>query len=490
MSFGPPPAPYTASVLDARRRNRRRRGLVLGTVALLAAAVTVAVWTLAAGGETPADRRPAAARQDPDDIRETVETRPRTPDSVGVLLVRKTIRTVGQNVPAAGTWATGTTFAKGYGNRVEGYRLGAPAAEDGNDASREAWHITFPAAPCAVTQHVSVDGRTAVVHPGRAPGKNADETDLLDLPCDRLTVFDVDTGKRLWTVKLPGDGSAMNANVTMADGAVAVSWGTGSAAYDMTGGKRLWADPTPSACTDLGFGGGRELVALQTCGESADPTYRVQKVNPRTGKALWTYKVAPGVNEVFVVSSSPAVVAVAAGDYQVTDLIALSDTGRARGTIRIDRDHQAVRCDGTFNAAVEACRGIVVGQEQAYISTNGEVVAYDLDTGNTVFKFDSPDGRETHPLRMSGGKVVAYRKGSSFGPDSIVSLDPATRRQTALLYFSGGHELLDVNDPVHSDDVLYEQGRVFFAARGVTGPADKGEVGGSEVLAVGIESVG
>jgi outer membrane protein assembly factor BamB len=456
-------------------------------VALVAAAATVAVWVLAAGGETSADQRSAVARQDPDDIRETEETRPRTPDSVGVLLVRKTIRTVGQNIPAAGTWATGKIFAKGYGNRIEGYRV---AGADDNGTSPEAWHITFPATPCAVTQHVSVDGRTAVVHPGKAPGENADATDLLSLPCDRLTVFDIDTGKKLWTVKLPGDGSAMSANVTMTDGTVVTSWGVGSAAYDMTSGKRLWADLTPSACTDLGFGGGRELVALQTCGDSADPAFRVEKVDPRTGKPQWTYKVAHGVNEVLMVSSSPAVIAVAAGDYTITDLIALSDTGRARGTIRVDRDHMAIRCDSTFNATVEACRGIVVGEEQAYISTNNEVVAYDLDTGNTVFKFDSPEGRETYPLRMSGGKVIAYRKGSAFGPDAIVSQDPVTRRQTALLYFSSGGELMDVNNPVNYHDVLYEQGRAFFAARGVNGPTDKGELGGSEVFAVGIESVG
>lgn len=486
MSFGPPPSPYTASALDARRRTRRRRGLGLGVVALVAAVVTVVVWVLAVGGDAPADQRPAAARQDPDDIRETVETPPRTPDATGSVFYTKEIREVGVDVPATGTWATDKVLAKGYGNRIEGIRIGD---FDDRGFSKEAWRLTFPAPPCAVTRHVSADGRTAVLHPGENPGKNADAADLMALPCDRLTVFDLDTGKKLWTVKLPGDGSSTSVNVTMTDGVVVTSWGEGSAAYDMTGGKRLWADLTPSACSDSGFAGGRRLVALVSCGDSADPTYRVQEVNPRTGKPRWTYKVATGVQDIYLVSSSPAVVAVAAGDVDVTDLIALSDRGRARGTVRLDHDHQAVACDGAFNATVEACEGIVVGREQLYIATDGEVVAYDLGTGESVFKFDSPKDRTTYPLRMSGGKVIAYREAASFGPDTIVGLDPVTRRQTALLYFSGDGEVGELASP-GSSDILYEHGRAFFAARSVHGPENKGEVGEWDVLAVGVESVG
>ncbi|WP_328506020.1 hypothetical protein [Streptomyces sp. NBC_00391] len=96
----------------------------------------------------------------------------------------------------------------------------------------------------------------------------------MSLPCDRLTVFDVDTGEKKWDVRRPGDGSAMSVNVTMTDGAVLVTWGQGSAAYDMTTGKRLWADTMPSACEDSGFAGGKGLIALQRCGDSGDPEFR------------------------------------------------------------------------------------------------------------------------------------------------------------------------------------------------------------------------
>lgn len=57
----------------------------------------------------------------------------------------------------------------------------------------------------------------------------------------------VSPGRKKWDVKLTGDGSGVSVDVTMTDGAVLVTWGEGSAAYDMTTGKRLWADTTPSA---------------------------------------------------------------------------------------------------------------------------------------------------------------------------------------------------------------------------------------------------
>lgn len=64
----------------------------------------------------------------------------------------------------------------------------------------------------------------------------------------------------------------MSVNVTVTDGAVLGTRGQGSAAYDMTTGKRLWADTTPSACEDSGFAGGKGLIALQQRGDAGTPS--------------------------------------------------------------------------------------------------------------------------------------------------------------------------------------------------------------------------
>ncbi|CAL9590913.1 hypothetical protein SUDANB43_05202 [Streptomyces sp. enrichment culture] len=498
VSFGPPPTPYHVPGSDASSgpppRTGRRRAAVGAVAAVLLVALAAGVWAFGpggAGGGSPSDARAAAGRQAPDDIRETVEKRPPSPEGTAVVSYEETLRTVGRNVSAMGTWATDEVFAKGFGNEIKGFRLG------GSQASEIAWRLTLPGPLCAVTRHVSVDGRTAIVYAGEGGGDGGDatadggpDTDPLTRVCDRLAVFDIDTGKKMWDTRLAGAGSSLAVNVTMTHGTVVTAWGEGSAAYELTGGKRLWADTDPSACADEGFAGGRDLLALLSCGDSADPAYRVQKIDPRTGDAEWTYRVARGVQGVYLVSSSPAVVAVAAGDVVVTDLISLDERGERRATIRLNRDHQVLDCDRTFSAVVESCGAIVVDDDRLYLSEEDHIVAHDLATGRPAGKFDAPAGGEMHPLRMSGERLIAYRPGRGLGrPDAVVALDPDSGEETLLLLFAGGAETGALDDPAQND-IVYEHGRVFFGARTVVGPYDEGEVGATDQVAVGIESAG
>ncbi|GAB2877457.1 hypothetical protein GCM10027074_51890 [Streptomyces deserti] len=53
------------------------------------------------------------------------ETRSKSPEENGTVYCTETIRTVGQKVPAMGTWPTDTILAEGFGNRVAGLRIGA-----------------------------------------------------------------------------------------------------------------------------------------------------------------------------------------------------------------------------------------------------------------------------------------------------------------------------------------------------------------------------
>ncbi|MEE1761630.1 MULTISPECIES: hypothetical protein [unclassified Streptomyces] len=71
--------------------------------------------------------------------------------------------------------------------------------------------------------------------------------------------------------------------------------------------------------------------------------------------------------------------------------------------------------------------------ERLYITTDDDIVAYDLGIGRTVFKFDSIPGRRMYPLRMSGGELIAYRGSGNLSPAAVVSLDPVSRKETLLL---------------------------------------------------------
>ncbi|MFF4591323.1 PQQ-binding-like beta-propeller repeat protein [Streptomyces sp. NPDC001388] len=482
MNYGPAPSPYTASALEDHRARTRRRRLLLGGTAFVAVLLGVAVWGLAGGGGTASGSRPPAAAQAPDAVRETVEEPPKSVEGKLAFTYTEEIREVGAVVTADGTWATARTFAKAYGNQITGIRLRAAGGK-----AAEAWKLKLPGRICAVTRHVSAAGRTPVVYSSTASGTDTSTASA----CDRLALVDLDTGRKLWEAELFGDTPPAQANVTMTDGVVAIASDQGSAGYDMTEGKRLWTGTAPSSCADEGFAGGTGLLALLRCGDSAAPAFRVQKVDPRTGRSRWTYRVARGVQGVHLVSASPAVIAVAAGDVLTTDLISLGDRGRARGTIRIDRAHQQVDCDRPFSAVVESCTTVVVGERQLYLTTDDDVVAYDLTTGKSVFKFDSPsDSSSTVPLRMSGGRLIAYRAGGGFSPGAVVSLDPANRAETILLLFADSPDgELDGIDEPRNGDIVYEHGRIFFGARTVHGPTTKGEVGETATVAVAIESV-
>ncbi|GGQ48266.1 hypothetical protein ACFFKE_16465 [Streptomyces mutabilis] len=65
-----------------------------------------------------------------------------------------------------------------------------------------------------------------------------------------------------------------------------------------------------------------------------------------------------------VVSASPPVIAVAAGDYVVTDLITFDERDERRATIRLDRDHRILDRDRTYSGVVESCGAIVVVGER------------------------------------------------------------------------------------------------------------------------------
>jgi outer membrane protein assembly factor BamB len=314
-------------------------------------------------------------------------------------------------------------------------------------------------------------------------------------------VFDIDTGKRLWHVQLP-EKRLVPARVTMTRGKVIAAWEDGSAAYAMAGGKLVWSHTPGPACADSGYSGGEALVRVVKCGNADNRRFRVEGTNLETGKPLWTYTVTPGVQDVRLVSSAPVVIAVAAGDLVITDLISLSDQGEFRATISVPVQTYVTKCgDGLdLTGPIETCDAVVVDERQLYVATQSrdtgtvsahgqvanEIVAFDLATGKSVRKFDAKVGRPMYPVRMSGDLLIAYRESSSaHTPSAVVSIDPRSGKETLFLLFGTDGML-----PFEYLDVRYEHGRVFFAATSLAGPVSKDDEGESLWLADGFESGG
>ncbi|MEU5957787.1 PQQ-binding-like beta-propeller repeat protein [Streptomyces sp. NPDC047525] len=475
MSFGPPPSSFTQSALaaDGARRIRRRR--LIGVIAAVLVVVLCAgggfLW-FGTGGSTPDDGKADAAPQGRLDVRETVEERPAT--TRGQMAFRFSVDDMspGEEYETPGTWATDKILAKGINRTLVGFKIGKDAS-----TGDETWRTPLAGPICGLTRHVTVEGRTAVLH----RSKNDPEA-----PCDHVAFVDIDTGEKVWEKEFPTSGTVFGqdpTSVSLTHGTVAVTWGNGSAGYDMDTGDRLWRKARVSGCEHAGLAGGRGLLMLLACVHTKDTTYQVQKLNPRTGDAKWTYLVADGVKGVNLLSAEPAVIAPAAGDIQVTHLISLDDRGKRRATIGLEGGHYVVNCDtATGFDAVDSCPSTVVSGDQVFVMSREDphgdmvnnanrIVSFDLATGKTVKKFESGNDQLLYPLRMSGDQLLAYRESSDrITPMGVVSLNPRTGKETPYFFFGLPLEGWTLSD-LELSDIVVQDGRIFFGSRRATGPS-------------------
>ncbi|MGW7273851.1 outer membrane protein assembly factor BamB family protein [Streptomyces sp. NPDC054864] len=475
MSFGPPPSSFTQSTLaaDGARRKRRRRlaGVVAAVLVVVLCASGGFLW-FGTGGSTPDDDKPDAAPQTRLDIRETVEKPPAT--TKGQMAFRFSVDDMapGEDHEMPGTWATDKILAKGINRTLVGFKMGKDAT-----TGDETWRTQLAGPICGVTRHVTVEARTAVLH----RSKNDPEA-----PCDHVAYIDIDTGEKVWDKTFPTSETVFGqdpTSVSMTRATVAVTWGNGSMAYDMDTGDRLWKNARVSGCEHRGLAGGRGLLMLLACVHRKSVTYQVQKLNPRNGDAKWTYQVADGIKGVNLLSAEPAVIAPAAGDVQVTHLISIDDRGKRRATIGLESGHYVVNCStATSSNAVDDCPSTVVSGDQVFVmsredphgdmvNNSNRIVSFDLATGKTVKKFESGSDALLYPLRMSGGRLLAYRESSDhISPMGMVSLDPRTGKETPYFFFGmplDGWTLTDLE----LSDVVVQDGRIFFGSRRAHGPS-------------------
>ncbi|MCQ4213891.1 outer membrane protein assembly factor BamB family protein, partial [Streptomyces longispororuber] len=410
----------------------------------------------------------------PDAVRETVEGSPKggAGHIEGVVVERGLAP--GRKLIAPGMWATDKVLAKGKGSS-----LVATNIADESDA----WTRQLDGDICAVTQDVTNDGRAAVAFKDPAG----------DHLCNQVVMFRVGTGEKVWQAKIPVKRGffAEATRMTLTQGVVATSWNEGSAGLDMATGKVLWQRGRTKQCHDGGFTGGRALLLRYDCFDkkSQRDHYRVQELSPRTGKAQWTYKVAPGVEFAYIISSDPVVLAVAAGDYDVTNLISLSDRGKYRAGIRMEGDHYNVECDPD---SVDGCTGATVAGDRVLV-TSGDVseelgnntnwvVTFDLATGHSGKKFEAGPDQRLSPLRASGDQVLALKVSTdTVAPNSLVSLDPKSGKQRTYFYFTIPDELHGVG----ASELMVEHGRIFFGNQEFRGSGKK-ETPDAQWLAYGV----
>ena len=360
-----------------------------------------------------------------------------------------------------GHWVTAKTYAKPSVYSITGYRA---------DTGKQAWKIPLDGQVCATSKHVTADGRTAVVFQERKMGSGGRSEE-----CNRIAVIDLERGRKVWQKRLSSDavyGSGMG--MTMSGNTVAVAWIGGSAGYSMDG-KELWQTSGFSDCRVQGYGGGKGLLAVARCGSALSEEYKVQKVDPETGKAQWTFDLPKGIKFANVVSAEPAVVAVAAGEYSTTDILSLDDNGKLRARLSVERSDTGPKYDPACSSEVESCRTVAVDKDNLYLPSEAhqgksdygrtnEIIAFDLGTGKPKWKSDAGEKRTLLPLQMDGDTLIAYREPSYDSGGQVVGIETGSGKQTVYLRLPNDTAESEQRlVPGRSSAATYANGRFFLS---------------------------
>ncbi|MFC0496440.1 PQQ-binding-like beta-propeller repeat protein [Streptomyces mutabilis] len=457
---------------------------------VVAAALGTGGWLLWGGenGKSASqDEKRATEAQGPLDVRETVEKQPAS--TVGEMAFRFSVDDMnpGERVEMPGMWATDRILAKGINKTLVGMRIGTDVAP-----GEEEWRLGLDGPICGYTRHVTGDNRTAVLF--RANDREEDAF------CNQVAFVDLDDGRLVWEDRFSysaagpgtgfatGSGSQDRPSVTLAPGTVAVTWGGGTIGYDMAKGTSRWTTTATDPCQDIGAAGGRALLIRQMCWSTdksvqdtswQDVGYKVRKVDPDTGRTLWTYTAAEGIRDLNVPSAEPPVLAVAGGDTEITDLLSLDDKGRNRATISLRNGAYVADCSYTDYLVIDDCPTIAVGAGQVFIRSKDQlekqvsnwIIGFDLETGDTTKKFDSGPESLLQPVRMSGDRLLALRLSNDhISPNALVALDPDTDKEIPYFYFGLPAEAQTMT-LMNENDIVVQNGRIFFGVKSANGPS-------------------
>ncbi|MFD8605816.1 hypothetical protein AMK14_30375 [Streptomyces sp. TSRI0445] len=419
---GQPPQPPN------RPSGGRSHGRLIGLFAAVLAGVLVigaGVW-FAVGGDDGSDGKKPLAKETAEPEQPGAESNGKKTPAAEAAEINKGrkegeakvrwIQKNGVDVPlgasALGPWTTGGIVAKAMYRTVSGYSL-----EDGS----QKWSLRLPADVCAAPTRPTADGKIVI---GLLTDTSADTEEN----CDKLQMIDLATGEAGWSVTIDrAPNNDMLRYVIMAiSGDVVTIGGLGRAeAYRVSDGKRLWGK-LPGPCEVEGFAGGSVMLASVNCParSKGEVDQEVRRVEPVTGRTLWTYKVRKGWNVDAVHSVDPPVIFLRKGPLVggTSAIAVLNDDGTFRSQPAPGGDALEGRCPGKERELgwnLDICMGAAVDTDTdtLYVATKprpagrsftNDVVAFDMSTGKKKWKVPSPATQTLMPLRVEGGKVLLY----------------------------------------------------------------------------------
>ena len=371
-----------------------------------------------------------------------------------------------------GPWFAGDTVARALFKTVSGYSVADGTLK---------WTLRLPTRMCAAPSQPTADGKIVL-------GIRHDTTEGSD--CDTLQMVDVRTGKAGWRKSFVRKGlwDGLSDLAMSINGDTVTAGRTGrTEGFRVGDGKKLFGQ-REDPCQPFGLASGPVAIAAVSC-HTADDQYkdqRVERIDPATGKTLWSYKLKKIWEVGQIYSVSPLVISLKqSDDPDKWAILALNADGTYRSQLSGGPDNLQVNCDEhlmTSKGNLDNCVGVAADANTFYMHTGidavaghgNKIVAFDLSTGKYRWSVAGPGGQTAIPVRTEGGKLLMYVEAMKGKGGGIASL-PSTGGTPSFVLrhpVSG----VDLERGFYEPRITYTGGRTFLSRTRVSGEKDGDEV--------------
>ncbi|MFJ5560850.1 PQQ-binding-like beta-propeller repeat protein [Streptomyces sp. NPDC093250] len=371
----------------------------------------------------------------------------------------------GSGADAPGMWITDRTAVKAAYKELSAYNIG-----DG----KPTWEtITFPQEICSVTTEKTADDKVVIAYKS---GKSDRAT------CNQLQLVDLNTGKKGWTAEVAeGDlfDSALSIEMSLTGNTLMVGRSQSGTAYDVRTGKEMFeAKKYSDACFPSAFAGGERLIQVASCGAGGDNAHdEVQELDPKTGKAKWTYAYEKGWRVERTFSVDPLVVYATKeedGDKKSWNIAAFTAAGKLRSQVAVDEDFDPGCGWAILARDLQGCQGVTVEGDTLYLPTKAttganEIVAISLDNGKERWRESSPVEESMVPMKVENGKLVAYVEPSYDSGGQVVALPLTGSSHKPAKLMQNPQGVADIESSFFSKAIDWVDGRFYLSTTRLTG---------------------
>ena len=295
-------------------------------------------------------------------------------------------------ISTAGSWLTDKVYAKSGVAEIVGYDP---------DKGTKLWTIKLPGPVCQGSNHVTTDGRTAIIYQPEMPTKAEPSHGCSQVAAHRPRRPARSCGRRP-----PTPVTRRSASTTSPSARAPSPWAAPAAAPPSTSAPASSCGPRsrPTPATTPGTAAARSWSRCAGAARTTRPSCTSRPLSRSPGRSISEYKMATGISYASVVSTDPLVVAADVGDSAedgsgISDFFSIDNkTGKLRTRIAAPSDQYAARCDGITK--IEECHQIAVGNDRLYLPTEEHDGTGDFSQTNEIVALrprhrqaDRPAGR-------------------------------------------------------------------------------------------------